>query len=204
MAVFTLDGIYLWSQIAVVVFGLAALITGKLVNDRETEKNERQATALLTLSTKLEEQREKTALAERATLELGRLIKEPRTIDRKRGDEILDWGKKGSVDISYVAIGDEPSNLAKQLAEILFAHGWTIVAVNSAVVAGGPRPGLVIHAHGDEKGTTVVTKWEDAPEPAKTLHRLLTEALTGNPMVETRVTADQPEGALRVLIALKY
>jgi hypothetical protein len=35
------------------------------------------------------------AVAEKSLLELQRLIKEPRTIDRKRADEILDWGAKG-------------------------------------------------------------------------------------------------------------
>ena len=59
--------------------------------------NKRQSKQLLELETSLEKQREKTALAEKATLYLERLIKEPRTIDRAKADEILFAGEKGSV-----------------------------------------------------------------------------------------------------------
>ena len=40
MRVFTLDNLYLWTQIGVVLMGLAVFVTGKLVNDRETEKSD--------------------------------------------------------------------------------------------------------------------------------------------------------------------
>jgi p-aminobenzoyl-glutamate transporter AbgT len=61
---FTLDRWYLWSQIAVVLCGLAVFITGKLVSDRDTEKSERLSKELIALNTSFEEQHEKTAKAE--------------------------------------------------------------------------------------------------------------------------------------------
>jgi hypothetical protein len=57
IALFTLDNYYLWSQIAVVLAGAAALITGKMVNDRQSKTN-------ADLETNLMEQRERTAQAE--------------------------------------------------------------------------------------------------------------------------------------------
>jgi hypothetical protein len=143
------------------------------------------------------------AVAEKSLLELQRLIKEPRTIDRKRADEILDWGQKGSVSIFFSMLGDEPGNLARQLAEILYTHGWQIQEVTPAIVP-AERPGVVIRVYGDTKGIIVATNWTDAPEPAKTLHRLLAEALVGNPMVETRVSSDRAKDRLEVTIGGKY
>ena len=61
------------------------------------------------------------------------LLKQPRTIDQQRADEILDWGEKGLVKISYSMIGDEPMTLAKQLAETLLARGWQIVSVEPVI-----------------------------------------------------------------------
>jgi hypothetical protein len=50
---------------------------------------------LIQLETKLEEQREKTALAEKSLLELQKLIREGREIDNKLATEILEHGLKG-------------------------------------------------------------------------------------------------------------
>jgi hypothetical protein len=190
------DTVYSLSQVVAVCFAGIALVSGLVVNKR-------QAKQLLKLELDLQTQREKTALAEKATLELERLIKEPRTIDRKRGEDILDWGEKGSVSIFFSMLGDEPGNLAKQLAEILDAHGWKIQEVTPAIVP-AERPGIIIRLYGDTKETIVVTNWTDAPEPAKTLHRLLVEALIGNPMVETRASSDRPKGRLEVTIGGKF
>ena len=179
----------------VAAFAGLALVSGLVVNKRQSRQ-------LLELETNLEQQREKTAVAEKATLELQRLIKEPRAIDRKHGDEILDWGEKGSVSIFFSMIGDEPVSLAKQLAEIVDAHGWKIQEVTSAIVPS--EKGIVIRQYSDTKETVVATRWADAPEPAKTLHRLLVEAVVGNPMVETRVSSDRAKDKVEVTIAGKY
>jgi len=199
----TIENWYWLSQVAslillflTVVSGAAALLAGKALNARQSKQ-------LLELQTSLEKQREKTALAEKAALELQRLIKEPRTIDRKHADEILDWGEKGSVGIFFSMLGDEPRSLAGQLAEILDAHGWQIKEVTPAIVP-GEKPGIVIRMYGDTKEPIVATKWTDAPEPAKTLHRLLVEALAGNQMVETRVSSDRQKDRLEVTIGGKY
>jgi hypothetical protein len=190
------DTVYSWSQVVAVCFAGIALVSGLVVNKR-------QAKQLVQLELDLQTQREKTALAEKATLELEGLIKEPRRIDRKHADEILDWGEKGPVSIFFSMIGDEPGNLAKQLAEILDTHGWKIQEVTPAIVP-AERPGIVIRLYGDTKETIVVTNWTDAPEPAKTLHRLLVEALIGNPMVETRASSDRPKHRLEVTIGGKF
>src|SRR5439155_13863798 len=190
------ENVYSWSQILVVFFASVALVSGLIVNKRQSRQ-------LLELETNLSKQREKTAIAEKATLELERLIKEPRTLDRKHGDQILDRGEKGSVGIFFSMLGDEPRNLAGQLAEILNAHGWQIQEVTPAIVP-GERPGIVIRVYGDTKETIVATNWSHAPEPAKTLHRLLVEALAGNQMVETRVSSDRKKDTVEVTIGGKY
>src|ERR1700693_3674396 len=196
----------IWIVFAAIVSAFLTWMLWKSGNRQQdsviAETNERTATLenkTSLLKVTVAEAETKRAEAEKSLLELQRLIKEPRTIDSKRGDEILDWGEKGSVDIASVAIGDEPSNFANQLVAILDAHGWRILGNNSAVVAGGPRPGIVISAYGETKGTVVVSNWTDAPEPAKTLHRLLVEAVKGNPMVETRISPDSPKDKLGVM-----
>jgi len=195
IASFSWDTVNWVSQLLLVVFAGLALVSGTIVNRRQSKQ-------LIELSTKPEEKREKTALAEKTTLELGRLIKEPRTIDRKKADEILDWGEKGTVSIFFSMIGDEPVNLARQLATILDAHGWQIKEVTSALVPS--EKGIVIRLYGDTKEIVVATHWAGAPEPAKTLHRLLVEAVAGNPMVETRVSSDRAKDKVEVTIAGKY
>src|SRR6476660_2989227 len=84
---------------ATFITGLGQFLTGKWLNELQGRENKRQATMLVELETDLSKQREKTALAEKATLELQRLIKEPRTIDRERGKAILEQGPKGTVKI---------------------------------------------------------------------------------------------------------
>jgi hypothetical protein len=100
-------------------------------------------------------------------------------------------------------IGDEPSKLAEKLADILNSHGWQILSVQS-VIPGTRRTGILIMGHGDSKASFVGKDWSAAPEPAKTLHRLLVEAVVGNHMVETRISPDQPKDKLGVTIAAKY
>jgi hypothetical protein len=202
-ALFTLDNWYWWSQIAVVVAGAVALLTGKWVNDRQSGENKRQAKELLKLQTDLSQARTKQAEAERSLLELKELIREPRTVDEQRAHEILDWGEKGSLDIFFSLVGDEPENLAKKLATTLNAHGWRILSVQHAIPV-ALRTGILITAYGESKAAFVGAGWAEAPEPAKTLHRLLVEAVVGNPVVETRISPDQPKDKLAVTIAAKY
>jgi hypothetical protein len=188
------DTVYSWSQIFVVAFAGLALVSGLVVNKRQSKQ-------MLELETDLSKQREKTAVAEKSLLELQQLVKEPRTVDQKRADEILDWGEKGSVTISFNMLGDEPVNLAKQLAEVLHAHGWRILKVEQALIP--TKKGIVIYQHGDAE-ETVITNWSDAPEPAKTLHRLSAEAVVGNSAVETHIRSVMPKDSVELQVAAKY
>jgi hypothetical protein len=45
----TVDNLYLWSQFAVVICGAVVFITGKIINDRKSEENKRQALQIETL-----------------------------------------------------------------------------------------------------------------------------------------------------------
>jgi hypothetical protein len=162
-----------WSSVALValtvVAGAGALITARIVNDRQTEK-------IRNLDIDVANARTKQAEAERSLLDLQRLIREPRTIDEQRANEILDWGEKGAVKIWYSMIGDEPSHLAKRLAKTLSSHGWQILSVEP-VIPGVRKTGILIQAHGDSTASFIGKDWPEAPEPAKTLQRLLVEPL---------------------------
>ena len=61
-----------------------------------------------------------------------------------------------------------------------------------------------IQAHGNFTATFVGKDWSAAPDPAKTLHRLLVEAVKGNPIVETQITPGQQSDNVAVTIAAKY
>jgi hypothetical protein len=189
-----------WSSVALValtvVAGAGALITARIVNDRQTEK-------IRNLDIDVAGARTKQAEAEKSLLELQQLVREPRAIDEQRANEILDWGEKGSVDIFFSMIGDEPSKLAEKLAGVLFSHGWQILTVQS-VIPGTRRTGILITGYGDPTATFLGKDWAEVPEPAKTLHRLLVEAVVGNEMVETRISPDKPKDKLGVTIAAKY
>ena len=132
IALFTLDNWYLWSQIAVVLCGAAALITGKMVNDRQSSKNAEQARQLLGLETNLEKQREKTAQAEvqieklrNANLTLEAAISN-RTFKNQGGaaSRLKKFGKVKAA-IPYVQT-DEALGTAKQIAWALWRAGWSL------------------------------------------------------------------------------
>jgi hypothetical protein len=132
IALFTLDNWYLWSQIAVVLCGAAALITGKMVNDRQSGKNAEQTRQLLELETNLDKQREKTAQAEvqieklrNANLTLEAAISD-RTF-KNQGGAASRLEKFGTVKaaIPYVPT-DEALGTAKQIAWALWRAGWSL------------------------------------------------------------------------------
>jgi hypothetical protein len=185
---FTWENVYWLSQLLLVAFAGVALISGRIVNNR-------QAAQSLTLQTELATAKGKQADAERSLLELQKLIGEPRTIDEQRANEILDWGAKGAVDILAVT-NDEAHKFATSLANVLWAHGWTIIGVNAVVAAGGIAPG--VH----------VTAPDDTSEPAKTFRELITGAVRGNPAVDVVVDAQLskqlPEGSIRVVVGQKF
>jgi hypothetical protein len=189
-----------WSSVALValtvVAGAGALITARIVNDRQIEK-------IRNLDIDVANARTKQAGAEKSLLELQQLVREPRAIDEQRANEILDWGEKGSVDIFFSMIGDEPSKFAEKLAQVLLSHGWQILSAQP-VIPGIRGTGILITAYGDSTASFLGKDWPEAPEPAKTLHRLLVEAVAGNETVETRISPDKPKDKLGVTIAAKY
>lgn len=136
---FTLDNLYLWSQIGVVLLGLAVFVTGKLVNDRDTEKAERYRKEVLDVSIKLEEQRQTTEEQRRITQdqaweltkakseieEQDRLIRLPRAFSEE-SESILKNGPKASLDILFVPTSAEARRCADRLQEILASNGWDV------------------------------------------------------------------------------
>lgn len=83
MRVFTLDNMYLLSQIGVVLMGLAVFVTGKLVADRETEKSAR-------LTRELEQKTEEV-----------RKKQEPRQLDFEKFSNALKGKASAEVEILY-------------------------------------------------------------------------------------------------------
>ena len=83
------------------------------------------------------------------------------------------------------------------------AHGWHVLALDPAIPV-VRKTGILIRVHGDSSISVLGTDWPKIPEPAKTLHKLLVEALTLNPIVETQISPDGPKDKLEVTIAGKY
>src|SRR5438876_9101730 len=119
IALFTWDNVSWLSQLLLVIFAGVALVSGTVVNKR-------QARQLIQLETKLEEQREKTALAEKSLLELQKLIREGRAIDTKLATEILEHGPKGEAEIMVSSNNEEVNNFAVSIAELLRRNGWKV------------------------------------------------------------------------------
>jgi hypothetical protein len=194
IAFFTWESVYWLSQLLLVAFAGLALVSGRIVNNR-------QATQLVTLETQLATAKRTQAEAEKSLLELQQLIREPRKIDEKRANEILDWSSVGSVEIIFLSAGNEPGKLAHSLANILSAHGWTILGVNAALIAEGLPPGIEFRINGAD----ISDKRDEWPQSAQRLYRLLTEAVTGNSHVETIVDRQSLKSPPLVLtICTKY
>jgi hypothetical protein len=116
------ETLYWVSQLLLVVLAGIALISGAVVNKRQSKQ-------LLTLETNLEEQREKTAKAETSLLELRKQTLEPRRISdeaRKKAEAILRTFAKGKAVVSFTESNSlEPRLFASELVELLQSCGWT-------------------------------------------------------------------------------
>jgi hypothetical protein len=124
------DTVYWVSQLLLVILAGVALISGAVVNKRQSRQ-------LLTLQTdleeerhKTEEQREKTAKAERSLYELRKMVLEPRQITpeaRAKAIDILQKGVKGNATISIGEINSvEARFFAHDLDDLLKSGGWQI------------------------------------------------------------------------------
>jgi hypothetical protein len=180
---------------------LGALLTG-LTTIGGLESSRRQTEKVLVLEREAADARTAQKNAEKSLLEFQHLIKERRTIDEKRGAEILNSGPKGTVTIEY-AMQAEPAQFAQELDKFLRAQGWAVSAVLGSPEGGaGLSPGINMRLHG-EKG--VVTKnWENVPEPGKTLHRFFANAVSGNPTVTTEVLPNMTAEFVWIMVAPKY
>lgn len=142
----TVENVYWFSQvfslillIGTVLLGGVALIAGKKLNDR-------QSAEMLTLATKLEEQREKAAKAETSLLELQERIK-PRHLDRAKFVSFLKEYKSGPFDIQCAATDVEARNFAIEIQSAFWEAGWRQVRLGDQNIF-FPQPiGLKLWIH---------------------------------------------------------
>jgi hypothetical protein len=100
----SLDRVYLWSQFAVYIFGGIALITGKIVNDRQAFQIERLRKANLTLE---------AAISDRTFKDQGGAASR------------LKQFAPSKVAIPYIQT-DEALSTARQIAWVLWTAGWSL------------------------------------------------------------------------------
>jgi hypothetical protein len=110
------ETLYWISQLLLVVFAGVALVSGAVVNKRQSKQ-------LLTLERTLEEQREKTAKSEIRLEEL-RKRQERRIADWSRFEEALKGKPKSEVEVLCQPNDDEAYQFADILCVSLLSSGW--------------------------------------------------------------------------------
>jgi len=161
MAFFSSDNLYLLSQGAVVLFGGLALLSGKLVNDR-------QSSELLKLGKELADARTKQADAE-AKLEQLRLGQTPRLMRLLKSSfaDFLKTKPTGIATIWTVSEDEEARILASYLAASLSSAGWRVsgpVDIPDIPKAGSNELTLFQRATGGLSGpTNVVLRYSEQP-----------------------------------------
>jgi hypothetical protein len=196
ITLFTLDNWYLWSQIAVVLCGAAALITGKMVNDRQSSKNAEQARQLLELETNLGKQREKTARAElqieklrNANLTLEAAISDRAFKDQGGAASRLKEFAKSKAAIPYVHT-DEALSTARQIAFVLVEAGWFLQ----------PRANVPAEATLFHDGVNVCSSDESLSAARKALVEELNKTeITAISTTDSRM----PAGMIAIFVGLK-
>lgn len=196
MTFFTWENVNWFSQFVLVVFAGVALVTGTVINKRQNRE-------VLELRTKLSQQEEKTERAKQDTLGIERLIKAPRKVINAKADEILDWGDKGSVYISWITTSDEAGVIAEEAANVLDRHGWTVTLGSPSLVAGGLPAGITMSMHGESEQKLSVMP-DTAPGSAKVLYEFLSKAIEGNISVEIRTSPQLDESRLTFTVGPKY
>jgi hypothetical protein len=203
------DTVYSWSQFLAVFFAGVALVSGFVVNKR-------QAKQLLTLEKDLLEQREKTAVAEKAALDITHFVRQFRTLDTKAMTEILSLGQKGSVELLYVDGSQDSYLLALNLGGVLAANGWK--ASEPKVMTEETRPKF--GPTGPVMGIAIETSCESTPhditkplgknepfavwdEPANTLFKAMLASKVDSQMFMT-TNRDLPQKfSVRIVIGPK-
>lgn len=108
------------------------------------------------VETALAKQQERTAIAERALLELQERVKDRQITPEKRARilELLSNNPKGTTTISFAANDTEAFNFAKQLAEVLAAAGWHVTLGNPSIESTSVG-GVGIFVHGEHNPPAV-------------------------------------------------
>lgn len=135
-------------------FGTATIVVGIILSKRQgvelaqarteaAEANERS----VKFEIDLEQQKEATAVAQRALLDLQSKLRD-RTLDevsRKIMLEALSIGQhERPVKISFISSPAEPSNFAKELAAVLREAGWTVSDLDGGFALGSPPIGTIV------------------------------------------------------------
>src|SRR5207248_3445819 len=110
-----------------VVSGATALITGKMLNERQSKQ-------VLKLETELSKQREKTALAEKSVLELQEKLKPRHLPEREKFVSFLSEQKSGPLEIQYSANDVESRLFALEIEAALKDAGWSEVSINNSML----------------------------------------------------------------------
>lgn len=181
-----------------VVLGGVALFTGKILNDRQSKD-------LLSLSTKLEEQREKTAKAEESLEQFKRRTTLPRHITDE-SLSILRRGPKGKVQILYLDNNQEAYLLATRIRIAFEMTGWAFDMPKPTTVDRTSLLGVKL-----EVGSALYKQEKQSPsgiplqleEPAQTLWEFFKANLQSAGMGGFECSKDIDPNALVVIVSPK-
>jgi hypothetical protein len=186
------------TQVLLVVFAGIALVTGNVVNKHQSKQ-------LIELETKLEKQREETAVAVRAALNTEKLVKEPRIFDRDRAKAMLDSGPKGSASFLYAAGNQDAEFLAYDLAGFMSSHGWRCTLPQIGNI---PEPGVMIqltrNGWNTKNNDPNANINDEIPEPARSLRNCFLKTIEGNPVVRVGMLPSLSDDEVRILVGPKY
>jgi hypothetical protein len=208
-------GIAIWLTVGAAASGIFAwYFSSRLAETKDAALQKFQQESKLALAdsktmqerveTDLAKAKEAQAVAEKSLLELQKLIREPRTVDWKKGNEILAAGPKGKVEILFADGNQEAFNLAFTIHGLLTSNGWE-ASIPEWASGGIPATGIIIELGGGGWTAPLNGKPLDGlPEPAKTLQKALFESVEGNPGVKVLANQQLPPGALEIMIGPKY
>jgi hypothetical protein len=186
------ETLYWVSQLLLVVFPGVALISGAIVNKR-------QSAQLLTLETNLEEQREKTAIAEKSLVTLNSFVHEPRHLDLDKANKVLSGEHKGSVEVKYLEDNLDAEWLAEMLNSRLLGNGW-VSSLRHLPAREIKNPGITLitgSRHATEENMEILE------EPGNTLKTLLETCVTAGSLSMIIIEGDRPRDSATILIGPK-
>lgn len=188
----TWDNVYWLSQFVAVFCAGVALVSGAVVNKR-------QSAEILTLSTKLEEQREKSAKAEESLMRM-RL---PRWITDESLVILRNAPTKAPVEILYLDGNQEAYLLAQNIRISFEMTGWPVVEEKPTDVTRTPNLGVRL-----EVGPALYKEQEEGTplqleEPAKSLWEFFQANLQSATTGGFKVNKGLPPNAAVIVIGPK-